>query len=573
MIARAVWGLGLQMRLGRRSVLGAGLAAAGVGLAGCAGGATPAPPTAATSAPAAPAAAGPAATATPQDVQPKYGGVLRNAGSSSRAHDDPHGQASPQMSMTPVMAYSGLLKFRSGRDIQPGTYLPTGDLAESWEQPDDTTYVFKLRRGVKFHNVPPVNGREVTSADVLYSYRRVLGLKSLASLLAGVQRMEAPDPFTFKVTLAEPDADLLANLAASNLAVVAREAVEVSGDLRNGPYIGTGPWIVESVTPDSNRNTMLVRNPDYFLKGLPYVDRLEFIRLADASTIVAAFRAKQTDFLLGVGPEIGRQTYDANPTEMTLMQAPQYSASIELGFKSNQPPFNDPRVRNAVVSAMDREAIIAAAQAGFGILATGVITPNSSWQLTPEVLKPLYRRDTARARQLLAEAGLPSLEFTLTVPNYASGLYVTISEQVQAQLKEAGINVTLKVVDSAAYAELVQQRGEFSAYLGNNGGRLSANQDLLNRYHSKGVASKIQSGYSNPRLDTLIDQQRVLARDPEKRKGLLEQLQRIVVEDHILVNVSVSLQQAVRWSYVKDFYVNGIFNDSVGAWVETWIDK
>src|SRR5438477_485064 len=84
------------------------------------------------------------------------------------------------------------------------------------------------RRGGKFHNLPPVGGREVTSADVLYSYQRVQGLKSLASLLAGVQRMETPDPYTFKVTVAEPDADLLANLAASNLAVVAKEAVEVN---------------------------------------------------------------------------------------------------------------------------------------------------------------------------------------------------------------------------------------------------------------------------------------------------------------------------------------------------------
>jgi peptide/nickel transport system substrate-binding protein len=477
--------------------------------------------------------------------------------------------------MTPVMAYSGLLKFRSARDIQPGTYLPTGDLAESWEQPDDGTYIFKLRKGVKFHNVAPVGGREATSADVLYSYQRVLGLKSLASLLAGVQRMEAPDPYTFKVTLAEPDADLLANLAASNLAIVAKEAVEVSGDLRNGPYVGTGPWIVELVTPDSNRNTALVRNPDYFLKGLPYVDRLEFILVPDASTIVSAFRARQTDFLhSGVGPELASQVYKSNPNELSLLPpAPQYTTAWELGFKSNTPPFNDPRVRKAVVLAIDREAIIAGPLGGFAIPISGVLTPDSSWQLTPEVLKPLYKRDTGRARQLLAEAGLPNLEFTLTVPTYSGGLYVTVAEQFQAQLKEAGITVSLKVLDGAAFTQLVNLSGEFSVYLGNNGGRLSANQDLLSRYHSKGAANKIRTAYNNPALDALIDQQRVLSRDPAKRRALLEQIQRTVIEDNVLVGVATIVAQSLRWNHVKDFYFNGTFADSPGAWLETWIDE
>src|SRR5439155_23278478 len=156
----------------------------------------------------------------------------------------------------------------------------------------------------------------------------------------------------------------------------------------------------------------------------------------------------------------------------------------------------------------------------------------------------------------------PNLEFELMIPTYRSQVYVTMGEQLQAQLKEAGITTRLKVVDSPTYTAAVAQRGEFTAYLGSNGGRLNANQDLLNRYHSQGPAAKIQTRYNNPRLDALIEQQRVLTKDADKRRGLLEQIQRMVIEDNILVSVSSPSQQVLHWNYVRDFYPHGVITDS-----------
>jgi peptide/nickel transport system substrate-binding protein len=475
--------------------------------------------------------------------------------------------------MNTVMAHSGLLKFKSGRDIRPGTYTPIGDLAESWEQPDNLTYSFKLRRGVKFHNIAPVNGREATSADIVYSYQRAIDLKFLASLLGGVQRMETPDPYTFKITLAEPNADFLVNLAATNLAVVAKEAVDVNGDLKNGPHIGTGPWIVSSVAPGT-RDLVLTRNPDYYVKGVPYVDRVEISHVFEPSTLIAAFRAGQLDAIGGgVSPQQVEPIFKASPAQFTFEQIPLYLAQDELGFKVDAPPFNDPRIRKAVVLAMDREALIATANGGFGILTSGVVTPDATWQLSPDTLKPLYKSDVEGAKRLLAEAGQPNLQFELTVPTYKSQVYVTMGEQLQAQLRAAGIEVKLKPLDATSYGPVVQQRGEFSAYLGNNGTRLSANQDLLGRYHGKGALTKIQTRYNNPKLDDLIDQQKVLSADPAKRRTLLEQIQRTVIDDNVIVSVSAPIQGLLRWSYVKDFYVNGSITDSLGCWIRAWIDK
>src|SRR3989449_11515220 len=115
--------------------------------------------------------------------------------------------------------------FRSPSVI-PGTFPIEGDLAESWRQPSETTYVFKLRKGVRWHNKPPVNGRELTGEDVKYTYERFLTVKGNPnrSMLEQVEKIEALDRYTVKFTLSEPSAWLLDYLAATVMWIVPREA-------------------------------------------------------------------------------------------------------------------------------------------------------------------------------------------------------------------------------------------------------------------------------------------------------------------------------------------------------------
>jgi ABC-type transport system substrate-binding protein len=568
-------GRGRQIRLRRREVVEGGIALAALGLAGCTS--APAAPTAGASAtPIAgamtpPAAGAPATATSPAAPPPKRGGTIRTSANIASPDSDFHARTTAAY-LNAGMAYSGLMRFKHGPDVPLGSHIPSGDLAEAWEQPDDVTYIFKLYRGAKFQNIAPVNGRELTSADVLYSYQRVIDLKTWASLLAGVQRMETPDPYTFKITLKDPDADFLANLSTPNLVIAAKEAVEVNGNLSNGPHIGTGPWLIESIDSATGA-TFLARNPDYFRKGLPYADRLESYRIGDNASLLNAFRAKQLDVIAsGVLPQDAEGIRKANPNDTKLLLIPLYLTSDELGFKVDRPPFDDARIRRAVVLALDRDQINETANAGFGILTSGVVTPDVSWQLAPETLKPLYKRDSAAARRLLAEAGRPNLEFELTVPTYRSQIYVTMAELAQAQLKEAGINATLKPLDAGAFS-LVSNRGEFQAFLANAGSRVTANQDLLSRYHSKGAVARLQTGYNNPKLDALIDQQKVLSRDPAKRRAVLEEIQRTVIEDNVLVSISAGKSADLSWSYVKAFQIATSTPYSVGAWAETWLDK
>src|SRR5438094_4736554 len=199
---------------------------------------------------------------------PKRGGTL-----AIRTWDPPHFDPFQTISYKTHIAlsftHSRLLKHKAGPGVVPGTFPIEGDLAESWTQPNDTTYVFKLRKGVRWHAKPPVNGRELTADDVGYTVDRFLKVKGNANayMLDSVTKVEPVDRYTVKFTLKEPFAwflDMIANPMA--LAIIAKEVVEKHGDLKKPEaVIGTGPYMLDSYRP--NTGITLVRNPNYFLPG------------------------------------------------------------------------------------------------------------------------------------------------------------------------------------------------------------------------------------------------------------------------------------------------------------------
>jgi peptide/nickel transport system substrate-binding protein len=189
------WDLFRRRYARRRLLRGGGVGLAGLALAACTS--TTASPTAAPAAApttgAAGATAGPAATPTGAARQPKMGGTFKQTqGSADQPHLDPHLVSSNALSIIgPGPAWSQLLAYKHGPGIGEN-YEIVGDLAESWQQADDTTYVFKIRSGVKFHNIPPVNGRELVAEDIAYSFQRIIDGRANASYMAGVAKMEAP---------------------------------------------------------------------------------------------------------------------------------------------------------------------------------------------------------------------------------------------------------------------------------------------------------------------------------------------------------------------------------------------
>ena len=236
------------------------------------------------------AASVPAAWSPGHAQSPKRGGTL-SLRLWDPPHFDPHLTISYKTHILYTFSHSRLLKPKAGPGVVPGTFPLEGDLAESWTQPSETTYVFKLRKGIRWQNKPPVNGREVTAEDVVYSVERFRTVKGNANayMLASLDKVEALDKHTVKFTLKEPYVwflDMLANPMA--VAIIAKECVEKFGDLKKPEtVVGTGPWMLDSYRP--NVGYTLVRNPGYFVSGLPYIERIEATVDEDNASRMAAF--------------------------------------------------------------------------------------------------------------------------------------------------------------------------------------------------------------------------------------------------------------------------------------------
>src|SRR5262249_10844418 len=205
------------------------------------------------------------------------------------------------MTMLPF-THSRLLMVKAGPSVRPGTFPVEADVAESWTRPNDTTYVFKLRRGVRWHPKAPVNGRELTADDVKYTYERFLTIKGNGNrpALEMVDKIDAVDKSTVRFVLKEPYAWFLDALASTSTWIVAKEAVEKFGDLKTPESpVGTGPWMLERYEPGVGMT--FVRNPNYFVPGLPYADGIEVAIDPDPASGFAAFITGKYDF----GPEYG----------------------------------------------------------------------------------------------------------------------------------------------------------------------------------------------------------------------------------------------------------------------------
>jgi peptide/nickel transport system substrate-binding protein len=560
-----------RRRLSRRTVIrGAVLSAAALGLGGCAS-AAPAAPTAAPPPAAAPATGAGGAAAPSPTAQPKRGGTVRTMATTTYRNLEPHlsgGMAGTGSYGLPV-CYSGLLTYKWGPDIQAPTWIPTGDLAESWTQPDDLTFVFKLRPGIKWHNIPPVNGRELVTDDIIYSYTRIRDLKAYTSLLAGISKMEAVDKSTLKLTLEKPNADILDALGQGQLMIVARERVEqTGGKLDDPPLIGTGPFILDTV--ELNQHAVAKRNPDYFMPGQPYVDGFELTWVTnDPSLQVSSFRGGTVNLL---GPSLTVQMAEdikkAVPSAVTYF-IPNDRGGVELTLNPALDLFKDIRVRQAISKAIDRKAVIDTVWLGKGALTTGLSFPDLSYKLPEAELGPMVARDVAGAKQLLSQAGVSNLSFEITTQTALSGAFVSATEIIQANLKDIGVNTTIKPLDTAGWLT-AQQTQNFQGITGTFAGA-APNGWLGARYYTGGGQNYAK--YSDPAMDRMIDQQFTMVKDPEGRKKILMEIQRKIINDAIYIPVMLYYTAHAAAAEVRGFYPPAPMNTHLKLLTTVWLEK
>jgi peptide/nickel transport system substrate-binding protein len=506
---------------------------------------------------------------------PKRGGILRVRGWDP-THFDPHLTISNRTHNTLSFVYSRLVRHQVGADVQPGTFIVEPDLAERWEELDDTTYVFHLRKGITWHHKPPVNGRELVADDVKFTYDRFLTEKGNANryMLDSVDRVEVADRYTVKFRLKEPYVWFVNTLAYPwSTWIIAPEVVDKFGDLKKPETaIGTGPFLLERYEP--NVKTVFTRNPDYYRDGQPYVDGVEWLVLDDESTGLAMYRTGQLD--CGPNPNWGVRQQDLEALKKThphLVYRHLLShVTGAIFMRTDMSPFNDVRVRRAISHAMNRQELIEAVW-GRGAPTPAVARGLVEWSVPMEQLgdgATYYRYDPQEARRLLAEAGYPKgFKTQLTVtPGYGRDL-VDDAQLVQRYLKDVGIEAELKIQEFGAYVATTVQ-GKFEGLVrGPFGIAWEPDSPLYRAYASD---SSWNIGHVNDATLTAMLKEQRRTKDLEVRKQIIFDIQRYAAQQQYYVYLNSNTITSSWHPYVKNYAPNHSFDYGNRA-AALWLDR
>jgi len=515
--------------------------------------------------------------------QPDRGGTFRIRVAQSPAHFDPH-QTAAYSTMVPLsFAYSRLVMIKPGSSIVPGTQPLDSDLAQSWDRLGDTVYLFRLRPGVRWQPKPPVNGRELTADDVKFTYDRFLATKGNPNraVLDIVDKVEAPDKYTVKFTLKEPNAWFVDRLASTSTWIVARECVEKYGDLKKWEsVVGTGPWMLERYEPGARLS--FVRNPNCFYPGLPYVDSVELTITPDPNAALAAFLAGKYDFAPEYGMTLRRGDVAAAKKRLGHWWLPLQTREFLMpsgritAMKLDQDPLKDVRVRRAIAMADNWREILERNPLAQGKGAPSPIIPAAlkDWsvpikELPPEGQKLYEPFDPAGAKQLLAAAGYPG---GVKIPvETTAGYGPEWMDAVQATVKNwkaAGIEADLKVQDYEAFVS--------SAVYGKFDRMMLAVRDTAtdpDSYLSALLPGDPlnASGANDPKLTEMIKRQRRTLKD-SARRDIVYDIQRYCSQQ-VYYACGPSPSVVAAWMpYIMDFGPN-IGPDYGGRLMSAWLDK
>lgn len=432
------------------------------------------------------------------------------------------------------LMYSGLLRWTADMQIET-------DLAVSYEQPDDVTYVFKLRDGVTFHN-----GQGFSADDVKYTFDRILNPETKSRLRAqysGIKAVTVVDPLTVKFQLASPDAAFLNYLATNPDGVIVARGV----DNLDAQPVGTGPFMFESYEP--NQQFVLKANPDYYETGLPKVAAVVFKFFKDQATITSALRSKAIDMTWLKDPRVAAQIAKTSPD---LVSAPgQTSRTFPIWLNLKAAPFNDLRVRQALSLATDRDACLQTVLGGSGKI--GALIPESQvggYDGVDEM--PYYQHDPEAARTLLAEAGFPD---GIDIGDYllvaANPLDVACAQILQQQWAAAGITVKLTPMETAPLLEM-WNTGNYPTLLSVALSWTPDSDAILQRLKSTSDFGKAQ-GYADAALDAMIDEARTIL-DITVRAAKVGDIQRHVAENaYVLEIYQYPLRWELWWNYVEGY--------------------
>lgn len=508
------------------------------------------------------------------------GGALTVVAAARIPHRDVHQEVQETLTaLGPGLAYSRLLRLRSGEGSNQPNLLLECDLCQSWELNEDLAYVFKLRPGIDWQNVAPVNGRPLNAQDVVFSLDRLKtpGWPN-APLLSSIGEATAIDDLTLQVELALEDADALLALADGHVKIVAPEVVTMYGDLKDAPVVGTGPWVWQETGPGEGME--FTRNSNYFENNLPFLDQLNVTvmrsgPLGDSPGSVeldkvAAFRAGLVD-VFSAGPGEWDMVRRGD-TDFQSVVSRRSGAGVVLAMNSQMPNLKETAVRQAIFQAIDPWDYLATVWSGQGFASVGIPVRESGWLLDRPEMRQNYFADPGKARQLLLDSGqrLPlDLEVTVRIER-TGGENLALEERLIADLTAVGFNPELRRMNPVQFDDLVMGPArEFQLAVGAVPPTSTTNSYLFGLLHSKGQWNL--SGHEDKQLDSMIEAQAAEFDDIARRDRLVEIQRRVLEQAYLFSPVTA----ASRWVFSSDlmgFEPNTALSE-YNFWSRTWLDR
>ena len=436
-------------------------------------------------------------------------------------------------------------------------------LAKSWKVSEDgKTWTFELQEGVKFHD-----GTDFNAEAVVYNFERMMdkehpGHHGEFSVYRGmfngfkgegssIEEVNAVDEYTVEFKLVEPQANFLQNLAMHAFAIISPEAIEKYGAKINENAVGTGPF--KFVSWEQNDSIVLEKNEDYWVPELPKIDKLIYKVIPDNSARLTALKNGEIDILVSLNPS-DLESVEADENLEVLLRPP-----LNVGYLSinnTKEPLNNPKVRQAINHAIDKEAI---AKTFFYGLAEPVknMLPSDSWAYHDEIED--YEYDLDRAKELLAEAGHPNgfeLDFSVTSN---SRIYmqqpVKMVEAMKTSLEQIGIKVNIVQLEWAAYINQLRN-GEHSigliGWVGDNGDPDNFLYSMLSKNNAVKGAAQNHMFYINDEVSDLLMKAKSEMDEP-KRAEMYKKVQELVHEDAPTVPLVEVKEPVVIQNYVKGY--------------------
>lgn len=506
--------------------------------------------------------------------QPKRGGVLKHIGLEPPSFDI-HATVSYQTQLVSSFVHRTLFKFVNGPQYNPSDFTLVPDLALKVEvSRDGRQYTITLRQGVRWEPRPPVNGRELVAADVKYSLERAAKKSGYASLLGQLEAVETPDKYTVRVHLGDAFAPFLHNLAEPWNGILPPEVEEKMGDFKAAEsLIGCGPFVLERYEPGVK--AVFARNPNYYQKGLPHLDKVEWLFVKDRSSQLSLFRAGQVDipFYDSRIPRSDVASFKkSNPAYPIVYW--DWLANRTLAMRTDKPPFSDVRVRRALSMAVDRKKWVAQYLEGQGYEDHGPVpAPMREWKLSAKDLgegAKYLEYNPAAAKKLLAEAGFPNgFKAKCTHwPGYGPE-YVEDLELLAFNLKQIGVE--LQIVNEE-YGNYI--RGSFlGKYDETTWGPSSIFTEVdgyLYNFYKTGQPNN-RSRVSDTQLDVMLDAQRRYTAK-SSRKKVIDEIQRYAAERVYYIYTPYPKNVASWTPRVKNYGPKNSFDR--GAQLEVvWLDK